>query len=67
MYLAVACDISGSVPFCAVLFPRDVLHEIWDSVPEGFYYLLSDTVEVDIIFIMTYFEIKVNLLSAWVL
>ena len=28
--LAVAGDLFGAVLFCAVLFPRDVLDEIWD-------------------------------------
>ena len=35
--------MSLMVSFCAVLFPRDVLDEIWDlieSVSEGFSYLL---------------------------
>ena len=43
VHLAVAGDVFDGVLFCAVLFPRDVLDEIWDlieSVPEDFSYLL---------------------------
>ena len=28
--VAVAGDVFGGILFCAVIFPRDVLDEIWD-------------------------------------
>ena len=30
VHLAVAGDVFDVVSFCAILFPRDVLDEIWD-------------------------------------
>ena len=39
VHMAVAGDVFGGVLFCAVLFPRAVLDEIWDiieSVPQSF-------------------------------
>ena len=39
VHLAVAGDVFDVVLFCAVLFPRDVLDEIWDRIeliPDNF-------------------------------